>query len=131
MSYGQKPNEAFLQFYGFVDTSYKSDFYSADLVEFIQHKQGIPEDRLALLNSNPVLLQATQSVRHTLALRFLLASTFWAVVRISFKPCLLQDSLLMLPKSSPLSPVSILQHAQLFINTATYAHLTLTGRIPC
>ena len=34
ISYGKKPNEAFLLHYGFVDTSYKADFYSADLLEY-------------------------------------------------------------------------------------------------
>ena len=101
MSYGQKPNEAFLQYYGFVDTSYKSDFYTADLVEFIQQKQGIPEDRLALLSSNPGLLQATQSVSHPRGPGC--CPEHLAVFKILSKLCLLQDSLLMVPQSSCLS----------------------------
>lgn len=62
MSYGDKPNEIFLQYYGFVDTSYASDFYTADLVEYVQQKQGIPADRLTTLGNNQELLQAVESV---------------------------------------------------------------------
>ena len=62
MSYGKKPNEAFLQYYGFVDTSYKSDFYTADLLEYVQQKQGIPADRLTTLATNKELLKYVESV---------------------------------------------------------------------
>ena len=62
VSYGKKPNEIFLQYYGFVDTSYKADFYTADLLEYVQQVQGIPQDRLTTLVTYPELLQAVESV---------------------------------------------------------------------
>ena len=62
VSYGKKPNESCLQYYGFVDTSYKADFYTADLLEYVQQVQGIPADRLTKLVTNPELLQAVESV---------------------------------------------------------------------
>lgn len=76
VSYGQKPNEIFLQFYGFVDTSYASDFYTADLLEYVQQQQGVPEDRLETLQPNLELLQAVESVSvlldsHILSHRYL------------------------------------------------------------
>ena len=74
MSYGKKPNEAFLQYYGFVDTSYKSDFYTADLLEYVQQKQGIPADRLTTLATNKELLQYVESVSLSCAMPAVRAS---------------------------------------------------------
>ncbi len=62
ISYGQKPNEAFLLHYGFVDTSYKADFYSADLLEHVQQQYNIPEERVAGLAQDEKLYKSVESV---------------------------------------------------------------------
>ena len=63
ISYGQKPNEAFLLHYGFVDASYKADFYSADLLEHVQQQYNIPEERVAGLAQEEKLYKSVESVR--------------------------------------------------------------------
>ena len=63
ISYGKKPNEAFLLFYGFVDTSYRSDFYNADLLEYVQQQHSIPAERVASLATSEKLYKAVESVR--------------------------------------------------------------------
>lgn len=62
ISYGKKPNEAFLLHYGFVDTSYKADFYSADLLEYVEQQYDIPADRVTALATNHKLHAALESV---------------------------------------------------------------------
>ena len=62
ISYGQKPNEAFLLHYGFVDTSYKADFYSTDLLEHVQQRYNIPEERVAGLAQEERLYKSVESV---------------------------------------------------------------------
>ena len=62
ISYGLKPNEAFLLHYGFVDTSYKSDFYSADLLEHVQQQYGVSEDRVEGLAQNQQVYKSVESV---------------------------------------------------------------------
>ena len=62
ISYGQKPNEAFLLHYGFVDTSYKADFYSTDLLEYVQQRYNIPEERVAGLAQEEKLYKSVESV---------------------------------------------------------------------
>ncbi len=63
ISYGQKPNEAFLLHYGFVDTSYQSDFYNADLLEYVQQQHNIPAARVAALANSQKLYKSVESVR--------------------------------------------------------------------
>lgn len=83
ISYGKKPNEAFLLHYGFVDTSYKSDFYSADLLEYVVQQENVPAARVDALAADHKLHTAIESVslkkggagREVIrALRFLLAT---------------------------------------------------------
>lgn len=62
ISYGQKPNEAFLLHYGFVDTSYKADFYSTDLLEHVQQRYNVPEERVAGLAQEERLYKSVESV---------------------------------------------------------------------
>ncbi|DBA83878.1 TPA: hypothetical protein ACH3X1_006386 [Trebouxia sp. C0004] len=62
ISYGQKPNEAFLLHYGFVDTTYKADFYSTDLLEHVQQQYNIPEDRVVGLAQAEKLYKAVESM---------------------------------------------------------------------
>ena len=62
VSYGKKPNEAFLLHYGFVDSSYKADFYSADLLEYVVQQEGIPAARVTALAANQRLHAAVESV---------------------------------------------------------------------
>ena len=62
ISYGRKPNEAFLLHYGFVDSSYKADFYSADLLEYVVLQQAVPAARVTALAANQKLHRALESV---------------------------------------------------------------------
>lgn len=62
ISYGKKPNEAFLLHYGFVDTSYKSDFYSADLLEYVVQQEGVSSARVNALAADHKLQTAIESV---------------------------------------------------------------------
>ncbi len=85
ISYGQKPNEAFLLHYGFVDTSYKADFYSADLLEHVQQRYNIPEERVAGLAQDEKLYKSVESV--SVASPFIqgfnsLFSCFWVVLSV-------------------------------------------------
>ena len=62
ISYGKKPNEAFLLHYGFVDTSYKADFYSADLLEYLVQQEAVPAARVTALAANQELHRALELV---------------------------------------------------------------------
>ena len=62
ISYGKKPNEAFLMHYGFVDTSYKADFYSADLLEYVVQQEAVPASRVAALAADQELHRALELV---------------------------------------------------------------------
>ena len=62
ISYGKKPNEAFLLHYGFVDTTYKADFYNADLVEYVVQHEAVPAARVTALAANQKLHRALESV---------------------------------------------------------------------
>lgn len=62
ISYGKKPNEAFLLNCGFVDTSYKADFYSADLLEYVVQQEAVPAARVTALAKSPKLHRALESV---------------------------------------------------------------------
>lgn len=62
ISYGKKPSEAFLLHYGFVDTSYKADFYSADLLEYVVQQEAVPAARVTALAANQKLHKALESV---------------------------------------------------------------------
>lgn len=45
-----------------MDTSYKSDFYSADLLEHVQQQYGVPEERVVGLAQNQQLYKSVESV---------------------------------------------------------------------
>ena len=67
ISYGKKPNEAFLLHYGFVDTSYQADFYSADLLEYVVQQEALPAARVTALAANQKLHRALESVSTPIA----------------------------------------------------------------
>ena len=61
-SYGTKPNEDFLQYYGFVDIENVHDAYNADLLSYVtDHFQVVPQ-RLQAVHGQAYLLQALQKV---------------------------------------------------------------------
>ena len=61
-SYGAKPNEDFLQYYGFVDAENIHDAYSADLLQYAtQHFQIAPQ-KLQAVQGQATLHQALQQV---------------------------------------------------------------------
>lgn len=45
-----------------MDTSYKSDFYSADLLEHVQQQYKVPEERVVGLTQNQQLYKSVESV---------------------------------------------------------------------
>ena len=91
ISYGQKPNEAFLLHYGFVDTSYKADFYSADLLEHVQQRYNIQEERVAGLAQDEKLYRSVESVSGAspFVQGFEFLSSCFLVVLSVFSLCLL------------------------------------------
>ncbi len=66
-SYGAKPNEDFLQYYGFVDTENVNDAYTADVLQWVtQHHQLEPERVQALEKDVPALKALQQVLSQTL-----------------------------------------------------------------
>lgn len=61
-SYGAKPNEDFLQYYGFVDTDNIHDYYTADVLEWILQHKRVPEYGAAAIKADPSSLKALQQV---------------------------------------------------------------------
>ena len=62
LSYGAKPNEAFLQYYGFVDTDNIHDYYTADLLEWVLQHQHVPQSAVSAVKSDSSTLAALQQV---------------------------------------------------------------------
>ena len=61
-SYGPKPNEDFLQYYGFVDTDNKHDAYKADLLSYVTQNFEVEPKRLEAVQRDATWLQALQQV---------------------------------------------------------------------
>ena len=61
-SYGAKPNEDFLQYYGFVDTNNVHDTYSIDLLDWLQSRYQLPEEGVEAVKADPAALRELQHV---------------------------------------------------------------------
>lgn len=61
-SYGVKPNEDFLRYYGFVDTDNIHDSYTVDLLEWIKQRYHLPEEGLLAVEADTAALHALQHV---------------------------------------------------------------------
>ena len=61
-SYGAKPNEDFLQYYGFVDTDNIHDTYTIDMLEWLKSTYLLPEQGLQALESDATALHSLQHV---------------------------------------------------------------------
>lgn len=62
-SYGDKTNEALLQFYGFVDTDNVNDVYTANMVDWVKKHYGVLEERLQFLETDAIVMHSLQQVR--------------------------------------------------------------------
>lgn len=70
-SYGAKPNEDYLLYYGFVDTENIQDAYRANLWSYVTEQVGLDPGRLQAVQDQPALLQALQQVTYVCQLMFL------------------------------------------------------------
>lgn len=61
-SYGVKPNEALLQFYGFVDTDNPHDIYTADMADWVKTHYGVLEERWQFIETDAAVMQSLQQV---------------------------------------------------------------------
>lgn len=61
-SYGGKPNEALLQFYGFVDTDNPHDVYTADMADWVKTRYGVLEERWQFVETDAAAMQSLQQV---------------------------------------------------------------------
>ena len=61
-SYGAKPNEDFLQYYGFVDTDNIHDTYSIDLLEWLKRRYQLLEDSVEAVEADSAALHELQHV---------------------------------------------------------------------
>ena len=61
-SYGPKPSEDFLQYYGFVDTDNKHDAYKADLLSYVSQHFKVEPERLQAVQKDATWRQALQQV---------------------------------------------------------------------
>ena len=75
-SYGPKPNEDFLQYYGFVDTDNKHDAYNADLLSYVTQNFEVQPQRLQAVQKDTTWLQALQQVLCDISKFSLLAWNF-------------------------------------------------------
>ena len=61
-SYGDKTNEALLQFYGFVDTQNVNDVYTADMADWVKAHYGVLEERWQFLETDAIAMHSLQQV---------------------------------------------------------------------
>lgn len=61
-SYGGKPNDALLQFYGFVDTDNPHDTYTADMADWVKTRYGVLEERWQFVETDAAVMQSLQQV---------------------------------------------------------------------
>lgn len=64
-SYAPKPNEDFLQYYGFVDTDNKHDAYKADLLSYVTQNFEVEPKRLEAVQRDATWLQTLQQAQLT------------------------------------------------------------------
>ena len=61
-SYGAKPNEDFLQYYGFVDTDNIHDSYSTDLLDWVSARYRLPTEGRQAVEADAAALHALHHV---------------------------------------------------------------------
>lgn len=61
-SYGDKSDEALLQFYGFVETDNPHDVYTADIADWVTAHHRVETERWQFLETSPVVTQSLKQV---------------------------------------------------------------------